>query len=272
MYREREEHSLRLDLETGLGQPTHEPTMFDINVFPNEHEPTNEPTRFTMHEEKQPTHEITDQPTIFGHTGEPTVFGRSVEPTIYGQSGEPTTYGQSGEPTVYGQSGEPTVYGGTGEPTLFNQHAGAHTSEPTIFYHDTLGSGEGSEPTNEPTVFFVDHESGNNEEHSHHHDDHHHSRTACGASVECTGGFCNFDEGSHGYCESCSDFTSVEHCKSDGLPDKGADACVAECFEAPTPSPSQPPHLHTWAPTQEGSFAPTSDPTIFPTPEPTPGI
>jgi len=65
-------------------------------------------------------------------------------------------------------------------------------------------------------------------------DEDEYSKAECGTSVECTGGFCNFDMGSHGYCESCSDFTSVERCRSDGFPDKGADACAAECFDAPT--------------------------------------
>lgn len=261
-FREKEEASLRMNLEAHA--PTHEPTIFDIVGFPHEHEPTNEPTRFTMHEgdgeesREEANAEPTYEPTIFGESsGEPTIFGQSGEPTVYGQSGEPTVYGQSGEPSVYGQSGEPTTYGQSGEPTVFDPSIhGQRTLEPTIFYHDTLGSGEGKEPTNEPTVFFVDHE-------------HHEHRPACSGSNDCEGGFCNFDEGSHGNCENCSDFSSVERCKSDGLPEAGAKACVRRCFEAPTPSPSQPPHLHTWAPTGGGSFAPTSDPTVFPTPEPT---
>lgn len=292
--------------------PTDEPTIFSIDVFPGQDhggqeggQPTNEPTHFgKVHDQndRQPTNEPTKssktgEPTVFtGHvegTGEPTVYGHTGEPTVYGQTGEPTVYGQSGEPTVYGQSGEPTVYHGhTGEPTVFGQgHTGeptvfarTHTAEPTLFYHDTLGSGN-SEPTNEPTVFFKESESEEGGEHA--------NEQRCESSSTCDGGFCNFDEGSYGYCESCGHFKTADECAEDGLPQAGMYACKKACFNVhhdssdssgsdssgsnssagdPTHAPSQPPHLQTWQPTGSGSFAPTSDPTIFPTPEPTASI
>jgi len=259
--------------------PTDEPTIFNhVIQEPKTHhkEPTSEPTTFTQEKKKTEGDLLRDptaEPTHGVQTREPTTFtGQTGEPTVYGQTGEPTVYGQSGEPTVYGQSGEPTVYGQSGEPTVFGK---LNTAEPTIFMHDTLRDHD-TAPTGEPTVFGMDHE---NEPHEY-----------CSSSVACRGSaFCNYDEGDHGFCESCKEFETSTSCFTDGLPHKGAQECKDVCFHGhsteskssseesnrkganrndPTPAP----FVRTFAPTLEGSIMPTSDPTIFPTPEPTNAI
>ena len=48
------------------------------------------------------------------------------------------------------------------------------------------------------------------------------------------GGFCNFDDGSSGTCESCLPTTSA--CYKDGLPAKGARECEATCFKRQRPN------------------------------------
>jgi len=252
--------------------PTDEPTIFYNEIHePKTHhkEPTSEPTTFTQEKKKSEGDLLRDptaEPTYGVQTGEPTTFtGQTGEPTVYGQTGEPTVYGQSVEPTVYGQSGEPTVYGQSGEPTVFGK---MHTAEPTIFMHDTLGNHD-HEPTGEPTVFGMEHD---NEPHEY-----------CSGTVACHGkAFCNYDEGDHGFCESCAEFDSSTSCFTDGLPHKGAQDCKDVCFDGKSTGtesesskgtePTAAPHVRTFAPTMEGSIIPTSDPTIFPTPEPTNAI
>jgi hypothetical protein len=244
--------------------PTDEPTVFNHVIHePKTHhkEPTSEPTTFTQ-EKKKTEGDLLRDPT--------------AEPTYGLQTREPTTFtGQTGEPTIYGQSGEPTVYGQSGEPTVFGK---MDTAEPTIFLHDTLGNHDNA-PTSEPTVFVMDHD---NEPHEY-----------CSNIVICHGkAFCNYDEGDHGFCESCEDFETSTSCFTDGLPHKGAQDCKDVCFHGhsttesgssssegkngydgthgndPTPAP----HVRTFAPTMGGSIVPTSDPRVFPTPEPTDAI
>lgn len=313
-------------------------------------------------------------------TSEPTIMN-SAEFDALAPTSEPTEYkDRMGSFMVHdGPTSEPTEYRASGETMKLADVDGSPTHEPTIFDADNIPAV--GEPTNEPTLFH----SGKIPEVDDHGGDDIESRPTCESSGDCAGGFCNFDEGSHGYCELCSNFDSPEQCHEDGLPDKGADECRDVCFEddgsrravptaeptmfhftseptvfgqtneptvegqtseptvygqsgeptvygqsgeptvfgqsgeptvfsgvgtneptifghdsldgheptneptvffeqrepepvhhpkthEPTPSPSIPPHLHTWSPTGGGSFAPTSDPTIFPTPEPTAAI
>jgi len=51
---------------------------------------------------------------------------------------------------------------------------------------------------------------------------------SCSDSHPCSIGFCNFDNGSSGFCESC--FTTSEHdCRNDDIPARGVVSCIAEC-------------------------------------------
>lgn len=70
--------------------------------------------------------------------------------------------------------------------------------------------------------------------HETHHEETHEEEThledaPCGCEVDGET-FCNFDYGETGFCESCDDFDSVEHCYNDGLPDAGAEDCHNRCF------------------------------------------
>lgn len=68
------------------------------------------------------------------------------------------------------------------------------------------------------------------------------------------GGFCNFDYGNAGKCESC--LPSRDACNSDGLPPKGARECVNTCFMRMKPArcgsgqapPPPPPPPNPWGP------------------------
>lgn len=63
----------------------------------------------------------------------------------------------------------------------------------------------------------------------------------CDVNHECELGtnFCNYDDGTSGYCESCSGFTAPEDCDGDGLPSAGAQDCKDQCdFEDETTSTS----------------------------------
>ena len=60
--------------------------------------------------------------------------------------------------------------------------------------------------------------------------------------------FCNFDDGSSGFCEQCSSFSDSVACYNDGLPSAGAADCETCCFGdeysnsgSPTPRPSPSP-------------------------------
>ena len=62
-------------------------------------------------------------------------------------------------------------------------------------------------------------------------------RTTCSRARPCrddatTGAvsFCNYDDDWGGYCERCSRHSTLENCHKDGLPAKGAMACVDTCF------------------------------------------
>jgi len=330
----------------------------------------------------------TSEPTIMvgaefdalSPTSEPTEFKDRMGSFMVAEpTSEPTEFkDRMGAFMVSEPTSEPTEYREAGESMKLADTDGSPTYEPTIFDADKIPAV--GEPTNEPTIFHAGEvpDVGGDDE-----GDDHEPRPTCENSADCAGGFCNFDEGSHGYCELCSDFDSAEQCHHDGLPEKGADECSDVCFDedgsrravptaeptvlhlhsseptvygqtgeptvfgqsgeptvagqsgeptvfgqsgeptvfsqsseptvftgvdtneptifhhdtlegheptneptvffkesepavpatdSPTPSPSIPPHLHTWSPTGSGSFAPTSDPTIFPTPEPTPAI
>ena len=53
--------------------------------------------------------------------------------------------------------------------------------------------------------------------------------TVCGCE-ETGSQFCKFDGGETGSCESCSSFSTTLSCFDNGLPDAGANDCVARCF------------------------------------------
>ena len=90
--------------------------------------------------------------------------------------------------------------------------------------------------------------------------------TACYANGSpCANGeFCNFDDGSSGFCEQCSSFSDSVACYNDGLPSDGAADCHACCFPTPRPSPS--PTATPGNPTA----VPTSPRPTRPSPEPLP--
>jgi len=46
--------------------------------------------------------------------------------------------------------------------------------------------------------------------------------------------FCNFDYGSTGTCEPCSNFSERDNCFTDGLPLAGEDDCAQRCFDQPS--------------------------------------
>ena len=54
--------------------------------------------------------------------------------------------------------------------------------------------------------------------------------TPCGCEVDGEA-FCNFDDGTSGYCEPCSSFRSADDCKYAGLPDAGAVDCISRCVK-----------------------------------------
>ena len=49
--------------------------------------------------------------------------------------------------------------------------------------------------------------------------------------------FCNFDFGSTGTCEDCSEFSERDACFDDGLPMAGANDCAQRCFGVEPPDP-----------------------------------
>ena len=51
----------------------------------------------------------------------------------------------------------------------------------------------------------------------------------CGCEVQNMQ-FCNYDYGNTGFCETCSNFDTPKSCFHDGLPQQGAEDCVAKCF------------------------------------------
>jgi len=89
--------------------------------------------------------------------------------------------------------------------------------------------------------------------------------------------FCNFDDGSSGFCEQCSSFSDSVACYNDGLPSDGAADCHACCFGdedeysnlgSPTPRPSPSPTATPENPTA----VPTSPRPTRPSPkQPPPG-
>jgi len=50
----------------------------------------------------------------------------------------------------------------------------------------------------------------------------------CAFTSECDGGFCNFDNGDTGFCESCDDI-GEDGCEGEGYDDNGAASCIAYC-------------------------------------------
>ena len=173
------------------------------------------------------------------------IVAPTSEPTILISNGiidvptsEPTEY--YGKIVKFGML---NVLGPTSEPTEFRE---ASEWVQSLRLEETT-------PTNEPTIFHADKV----------------PRPTCENSADCAGGFCNFDEGSHGYCELCSDFDSAEQCHHDGLPEKGADECSDVCFDedgsrraVPTAEPTRL-HSRTSEPTIFGELEGTSEPTIF---------
>jgi mannose-6-phosphate isomerase-like protein (cupin superfamily) len=85
--------------------------------------------------------------------------------------------------------------------------------------------------------------------------------------------FCNFDDGSSGFCEQCSSFSDSTDCYNDGLPSDGAADCHACCFgdedeysnlgsptPRPSPSPTATPENPTAVPTSPRPTRPSSEP------------